>query len=441
MSSPRRCRSRGQWCGASPLPGGSPAQVGWGARLKIRPVVYIVPLVILAVAVAAGSSLLLRVFVLLAIVGLVALLWTWLGLRGLRAEAGTTPEYCHAGDSFKEELTVVNDSRLAKVLLQIDEDTDLPGYRNALMMKLSGGERHSWQTAVKCRRRGRYHLGAVSATAGDPFGLFTRSRRLGKPASIMIYPQIVELPFFRTSFSSLIDFGHGASGRRISQISPSASSVREMVNGDSQEHIHWRSTAHTGKLMVKTFDAEHSSDNSKNIWIVLDMQEGAHYQAGDEHTEDYCVTAATSLARKYLDEGLRVGLVAAGDRDYLFPPNAGAPHFMKMLESMALMRAGGSVPVEEVTRDADRFSYNATVVVITPQSTEAVVSGLRHLKNYGHSVVAVFVDAASFGGPASPEHVAQSLGAIGAQVYVVKKGDDFARALDSRVALWYSRYV
>jgi uncharacterized protein (DUF58 family) len=409
--------------------------------LKIRPVVYIVPLVILAVAVATGSSLLLRVFTLLAVVGLVGLFWTWVGARGLSAEVGDTPAYCHAGDTFKEELTIANQSRLPKLLLQVEEDTDLPGYRNARVMKLAAQDRQAWLTAVKCRRRGRYHFGAVSATAGDPFGLFSQTRRLGKPATIMVYPQIVELPYFRTSFSSLIDFGHGASGRRISQISPSASSVREMVNGDSQEHIHWRSTAHTGKLMVKTFDAEHSSDNSKNVWIVLDLQKQAHYEQADETSEDYCVTAATSLARKYLDDGLRVGLIAHGDREYSFPPNAGAPHFMKMLESMALMRATGDIPVERVTADADRFSGNSTVVVVTPQSTEVVVNALRHLKNYGHSVVAVFVDSSSFGGPVSPDHVAQSLGTIGAQVYVVRRGEDIARALDSRAALWYSRYV
>jgi uncharacterized protein (DUF58 family) len=409
--------------------------------LKIRPGVYIVPIVVLAVAVGVGSSLLLRVFALLFVVGAAAFLWTWLGLRGLRAESGGSPEYCHAGDSFKQELTVINDAGLPKVLLQVEEDSDLPGYRNALVMKLSAHERQTWQALVKCRRRGRYHLGTVLATAGDPFGLFTRSHRLGKAASLMVYPQIVELPYFRTSFSSLIDFGHGTSGRRISQISPSASSVRDMVSGDSQEHIHWRSTAHTGRLMVKVFDAEHSSDNSKNVWIVLDMQKRAHCRDGDENTEDYCVTAATSLARKYLDEGMRVGLVAAAERDYSFPPNAGAPHFMNMLESMALMQADGSTPVEELMADADRFANNSTVVVVTPQSTEAVVDAMRHLKNYGHSAVGVFVDAASFGGSVSPAHVAQSLGVIGAQVYVVRKGDDLARALDSRVALWYSRYL
>jgi uncharacterized protein (DUF58 family) len=281
----------------------------------------------------------------------------------------------------------------------------------------------------------------VTLTAGDPFGLFTRRQQIGKPAHIMVYPQIVELPYFRSSFSSLVDFGHGAMGRRISQISPSASSIREMMSGDSQEHIHWRSTAHTGKLMVKVFDAEHSSDTSKDVWIVLDMQKDAHRSDGDDSTVDYGVTLAASLAKRYMDDGMRVGLVASGERGYSFSPDAGNPHYLKMLEALALMKAEGTTPIDELVANPDSFSSNSTVVVITTQSTESVVNVLRHLKNYGNSVVGVFIDSSSFGGLLNPEHMANALGATGAQVYVVKKGDSLSKALDSRMALWYSRYL
>ncbi len=402
---------------------------------------YIVPSVILAVAIGMGSGLLLRIFVLLAIVGLAGFFWTWLGLQGTKAQSSDVPEYAHAGDSFKEEITLTNASSLPKVLLRVQEDSDLPGYKNVALLNLHGKSSQVWQNDVRCRRRGRYQLGSVNVTAGDPFGLFTKTREFGTPHHITVYPQVAELPFFRSSLSSLIDFGHGASGRRISQISPSASSIREMMSGDSQEHIHWRSTAHAGKLMVKVFDAEHSSDTSKDVWIVLDSSRDAHLAEGDEYTIDYCVNAAASLARRYMDDGMRVGLVAHGDRVYSFSPDIGNPHFLKMLESLALLKAEGNRPIEELISNPDNFSISSTVVVITPQSTESVVDALRHLKSYGNSVVGVFVDSSSFGGFLNPEHAASALGALGEPVYVVQKGDNLAKALDSRTALWYSRYL
>ena len=409
--------------------------------MKIRPVVYIVPLAILAVAIAVGSVLLLRMVVLLGVVGVAGLVWAWLGVRGIRAETGEIPAYCHAGDSFKEEIAITNEGALPKLMLKAEENATLPAYRNVSIINISGHQRQVMQTTVKCRRRGQYQLGSMTLTATDPFGLFSQKREFGKPSHIMVYPQVVDLPFFRSSFSSLIDFGHGATGRRISQISPSASSVREMMSGDSQEHIHWRSTAHAGKLMVKVFDSEHSSDTTKDVWMILDMQREAHCSDGDETTDDYCVTIAASLARKYLDDGMKVGLTASSKQAVSFHPESGNPHFVKMLESMALMKADGDASVEELMANPDSFSSNSTVVVITPKSTESVVNGLRHLKNYGNSVVGVFVDSSSFGGLLNPAHVANSVGAIGAQVYVVRKGDTLSKALDSRIALWYSRYL
>ena len=142
-----------------------------------------------------------------------------------------------------------------------------------------------------------------------------------------------------------------------------------------------------------------------------------------------------------MDDGMRVGLVAHGDRVYSFSPDMGNPHFLKMLESLALLKAEGNRPIEELISNPDNFSISSTVVVITPQSTESVVDALRHLKSYGNSVVGVFVDSSSFGGFLNPEHAASAMGALGEPVYVVKNGDNLSKALDSRTALWYSRYL
>ena len=409
--------------------------------MKIRPIVYIVPLAVLALALAIGSALLLRVFFLLSVLGVVAFLWTAFGLKGLRAEAGEMPEFCYAGDSFEHDVTLSNDSLMPKLLVKAEEKTDLPGYSNMSVLNIRGLQTTSLHGKVTPRRRGRYSMGSVSITTGDPFGLFTRTKVFGKPKNILVYPQIADLPFYRTTFSSLTDYGYGTSGRRISQISPSASSVREMVSGDSQEHIHWRSTAHTGKLMVKVFDAEHSSDNTKDVSIVLDMQKDAQYGEGDELTEEYLVSAAASIAKKCLDDGMKVGLLAEAERGYYYSPNGSSANWLKMLDSLALMKATGTVPVEEVMGDVGRFPENSTVIVVTTQCTESVANSLRHLRNYGNSVVAVFVDSSTFGGTLNPTYMSHALGSTGAQVYVIRAGDNMSKALDSRAAIWYSRYL
>jgi len=409
--------------------------------MKIRPLVYIVPTAILLVALLIGSSLLFQVFLFLIFTGVIALLWVLLGTHGLRVEQGDIPVYSHAGSSFTSELIVKNESVFPKWLLKANIQNNIPGFSPPTILNLPGRGVQPWQNTLTCRTRGLFHVGPLTVTAGDPFGLFSRQKQIGNQQSIIVYPKIVDLPLFHTSLSSLVDFGRSAGGRRISQISPSASSVREMVSGDSQEHIHWRSTAHTGKLMVKVFDAEHSSEETKNAWIVLDMNEKTHVGQREESTDEYAVTIAASLVKKYLDEGMHTGLDISSDKGDSFSPNTGTSHFNKMLETMALVQAKGNIPMAEFLHDFGRFGNHSTVVVITPDSGDAVLQELRRMKNYGHTVVAIFLDRSTFDSGNAPEQAVHNLGSAGIQVYVVKKGDNLARALDSSVALWYSRYV
>ena len=409
--------------------------------MKIRPIVYIVPLIILIVALIVGSSLLLRVFTILFIVGLIGIIWTMTGLKGLHLKNGDIPDHCQVGGHFKEELTVINESILPKLLLKAEEQTSLKGYRNTAVMNLPAGQSKTWQSTVECRRRGLHTLGSLTVVAGDPFGLLSNQRTLGTPKSIIVYPRVVELPYFKSSYSGLLDFGYETSSRRTSQISPSASSVREMVSGDSQEHIHWRSTAHSGKLMVKVFDAEHSSDDTKEVWIVLDMQKNVQAGKGEESTEEYGVTIAASLAKKYLDDGMNVGLFASDEQLYTLTPGAHQALFSQILESLALMKATGNEPVESLLSETGRFGSSSAIIVITPHSTEGVLNALRRLKSYGHPVIAVVLDSSSFGGTLNPAHMAQVLGATGSQAYVVRQGDNLAKALDTRKARWYTRYI
>jgi uncharacterized protein (DUF58 family) len=378
----------------------------------------------------------------LMVIGLLAFLWVWLGLHELKVETGEIPPYCNTGTSFKNELSITNTSIIPKLLLRTNLESNLPGYRAISVLNIPGKRSHSWQNNITCRRRGRYSLGPVSVTSSDPFNLFSRAITIGKKREIIVYPRIVELSLFRTSLSSLVDFGHGTTGRRISQISPSASSVREMVNGDSQEHIHWRSTAHSGKLMVKVFDAEHSTDETKNAWIVLDMNHSSHFGEGDESTEEYGVTVAASLLKKYLDSGMRVGLKISNSQLYEIQPNGGSVHYSKILEELAITKADGELSLDETALDPLYFgSGHCTVIVITPVTGETIIESLRRLKNHGYTVVVIFIDTLSFGGKLSPEYAVHRLGSAGIQAYVVRKGDNLARALDSSIALWYSRYV
>lgn len=410
--------------------------------MKSRTIIFviIIPLALLAVALLGGSSLVLRLFFLSLLVLLISYLWTVLGVRGIVVRAEPPPEHCQVGKKFQQRMTVTNKSRLPKLWLRIEEGSDLPGHRDAAVLNLSAREAYHWDSSVYCHRRGRYDLGRISAMSTDPFGFFTRRRTLGEAHSFLVYPATFELPLFKSV--SFDEFGLSAGYQSISQLSSNASSVREFYSGDSLSRIHWPSTAHTGRLMVKMFDADRSSNVAKTVWVVLDMQAEAHVGEGDESTEEYAVNIAASLAKKHLDAGMRVGLLASGDRTYHIPPDRGEEHLWRILEDLAVARAIGEVPVDRLIDDQmDLLRGNSIVIIITPSVTGGVFDAARQLRNRVDAVVAVQFDVSSFGGEPGALAIARNLSTIGVQVYVIRQGDEVSSALDHRVSLLHASHV
>ena len=408
--------------------------------MKNRKVILIVPVILLALALTQSLVLVWQLFILSLLVILASYLWTVLGIRGVGVQVGQIPDHCHVGDRLNENVTVINNSQVPKLLLQLKANNNLPGYHQGAVFSLSANSAQAWQSTIYCRHRGRYTAGSFTVTVTDPLGLLSRSRFLGTPQDVLIYPATLELPFFESKPLDIA--GYGSGGRMVSQFTPNASSVRQYSSTDSSSQIHWRSTAHTGQLMTKVFDADLSGNDSESIWIVADMYQAAQLGEEEETTEEYGITIAASLAKKYLDGRARVGLVASADTGYHLPPGSGEAHLQNILATLALMRANGQEPIDQMIFDLiERFEGMATVIVITPSHTEAVITAIRRLLNRGHRVVVVLLDAASFDSVAGNTNIARRLRLDGVPVYVVKKGVDLAGALDSRFSSLHIRHI
>ena len=401
--------------------------------MKRRILFLTLPLLTLALALSTGSVLLLRVFSVMVLVPVSAWLWAVIGIRGLSSRARKSVEYCQAGECFDEEITVSSSSSLPKLLIQAAEKTDLPGYVNEATFNLPPRGNFRWKNSVFCHRRGLYSLGSLTATATDPFGLFSFHRDLGEPLDIVVFPATLDLPFFQSL--SHRDQGYGTSRWLTSEVGPDAARVREYASGDTLNRVHWPSTAHTGKLMVKEFDPDRSNYASRNVWIVLDMHQDSQAGEGDNSTEEYGVTIAASLIKKYMDGDKQVGLMSTGDRPYFFPPQTGEPYLWNMMEALALIKASGGIPVERlILGGIDHFGTDTVMVVITPASGAKLLGPLRQVRSRGTPVIVISLDSSSFAGTA-PATTTRNLVANGFQVYVVRSGEAPGKVLDSRAQI------
>jgi uncharacterized protein (DUF58 family) len=408
--------------------------------MKIRRFIIFLALLTLVLALAGGYTMLWRFFIFQVIYIGLSFLWLHVNAGHITGEVGSTRDYFQTGERFEEEFRFSNRSRMPTTLVEVSENTDIPGYRNNVTFSLGSRGLHDWRAQVACRRRGKYSLGRATAMVSDPLGLFSVKREYGRERRIIVYPATLDLTFFDV----LPRLEPGSSRRRwlSTEISPNAARVREYVSGDRLRSIHWQTTAHTGNLMVKEFDPDRTNVIFRDIWIVLDMQKSSQFGNNDDTTEEYGVTIAASLAKKYIEAGKNVGFMTLGDHPYLCLPETGEAQFQNIMYGLAMVRATGEEPVESLVKSQEElFDTGSAIIIITAADIRRAGSTLGRIVQRGTTITTILLDAVSFGGKTAAVDTARGLSTNGIHVYIVRRGVEIARALDNRFLYLPSFYT
>jgi uncharacterized protein (DUF58 family) len=355
-------------------------------------------------------------------------LWGRLSLWGVRAEAERRVDRLEQGQNMEERIYVYNRSWLPKLWLDVDDPSDLPGHSARRVVGLRPGEFRSWKVTTLCTRRGLYSMGPVTVTSGDLFGLFHFSRTFGPAQSILVYPRALELRSLYMPAAQLP--GEGRLRRATHYVTPNAMGIRPYEFGDSYNRIHWPSTARTNELMVKLFEMDPASD----IWVILDLEEKVHAGSGDESTEEYGVTIAASVARYFFRANRPLGLISFGQALSVVEPERGVHQYVRILESLALARAVGDVPLADlIAKEGKRFGRHTTVLAITPSTSEDWVTNLQALAERGTKLGAVLLEPSTFGARRNSLLAFGALAAADIYTYLVKRSDDLLAALGSGI--------
>jgi uncharacterized protein (DUF58 family) len=400
--------------------------------MKIRWFVIVLLCLILIASLATGSTMLWRLFMFLVALLFMSYLWMRINVRNIEGKVVKLSPYCQVGDRFEEELTFTNKGRLPTVLIEVKEETVFPGYQSVKTFHLPAKGSFSWHSEGICRRRGLYDMGKLMVKMSDPLGFFSVKERIFDSKSITVFPTTINLPYFQVLPRQEV----GTSKRRwfTSESGTNAARVRDYLSGDSFRNIHWHTTAHTGNLMVKEFDPDLANYSYKDIWIVLDMLEGSHCGEGDDTTEEYAIQIAASLVKKFVDSGKNVGLIASGERTFLLLPDTGEEHQQELMRVLAVIKANSTLDLDGlIESQEERFEPGAAVVVISPSAN--IQATLRRMAFRNTVVTAILLDAASFGGKIKASDTAHRLITMGMHAYIVRRGANVVRALDSRYLL------
>ncbi|GAC1461358.1 MAG: DUF58 domain-containing protein [Ktedonobacterales bacterium] len=354
-------------------------------------------------------------------------IWMALSLQGIAFSRTTPVARAQVGERLEEHLALENRSWFPKLWVQVSDGSTLTGHHAGYVSSIGPYKRITWRARTLCRRRGRYTLGPVAATTGDPLGLFRHTLPLAPAYPLLVLPSVLPLNTF-SLFPGAMP-GRGRGSQRSLQTATNVITVRGYVPGDPLTHIHWRSTARHGEFMVKEFDLDPTIDVS----LLLDLDRGAQAGQEEQSTEEYGVTIAATIASYLLSQSeLAVSLTISGMPDATLQLDRGHRQLDRMLELLAVARPVAHVGLSEaMATEAVRLARNTVLVVITPSTAPDWSIAIQHLLRRGVRPLVIALDPQSFDANYPDNHrVLDALTIAGIPVIPVRRGDDLAQVLE-----------
>ncbi|MBE7449898.1 MAG: DUF58 domain-containing protein [Kofleriaceae bacterium] len=259
-------------------------------------------------------------------------------MRGLVVRRRPPPQI-FAGQPFLMEISVENQKAgLASFSIEVEDLLDgRPLDKKCYFLKIPPGRTQRTSYRHTFARRGMYRFDGFRIATRFPFTLFRKSKDADELTEVLVYPRLVGVsrppPRPRAR-------GAGTShriGRRGEFFG-----LREWRQGDDRRGIHWRSTARTGRVMVR----EHEDELERQVTIAVDSALPARVVralvAGERVREDApavdaverAISHAASLASAYLEAGWAVGLAARGAQ---VPRASGRAQLIRILRELALL--------------------------------------------------------------------------------------------------------
>ncbi|GAB3121907.1 DUF58 domain-containing protein [Glaciibacter psychrotolerans] len=298
-----------------------------------------------------------------------------------------------AGGEVTGTLRVTNISKR----LELPGRIDVPigqGLTDVHVPLMRAGAVHDDFVTVPAFQRGVIDVGPITTVRTDPLGVLKREVAWADVHRLFVHPVTVSIPSTSAGFVRDLE-GNPTSDIVDSDISFHA--IREYAPGDGQRNVHWKSTAKTGKLMVRQFEESRRS----RLAIALSLR--ADEYASDEEFE-MAVSAAGSLGIRAIRDGRDVVAFASDEIPEFARGSIRSIRTFTVLSTRtflddlsAIASSGNAMPLEDVCALASQVIPDISIafVICGSTMTSARLHALTLKFPAAVSIVAVLCDPAS----------------------------------------------
>ncbi|GAA2128909.1 DUF58 domain-containing protein [Glycomyces algeriensis] len=194
----------------------------------------------------------------------------------LEVERSVTPDRISVGHTATVQLNVRNAGRWRAVNARAVDAYGGPGLETRRvavpLARLRPGRSAGASYAIQAERRGVVDAGPLGIGKRDLLGLAATAGNFGPTARLWIHPRLHQLARTPDGLARSLE----GTADKVEQGSLTFHALREYVIGDELRHVHWRTSARIGKLMVK----EHLDTSLPTVAIAIDDRAEAWAAAG-----------------------------------------------------------------------------------------------------------------------------------------------------------------
>ncbi|WEV42277.1 DUF58 domain-containing protein [Bifidobacterium sp. ESL0682] len=225
-----------------------------------------------------------------------------LGNTKFHADLSVSDNRITVGDMVRVDVNISNPGKSQTVGVR----GDLPmgeTHQRFRIPALAGGKSKTEQVEFRTTSRAVLPVGPLNISKGDPFGIVRHEQSLSDSIEVFIHPKTVAL---NTLDSGIFRDLEGNPSGQVVDDDLDFYGLREYRPGDDMRNVHWLSSAKTGSLMVRQYEATKRTDTSITLGV-----NPADYVTEDEF--ELAVSIAASIGIECLIEDRPLTIQASSD--------------------------------------------------------------------------------------------------------------------------------
>lgn len=252
---------------------------------------------------------------------------------------------------LQDHFTLVEPKSLAK----LDEPVTI-----STLARAQSGRGVKGAYRVTPSRRGKYRFGPLEASTRYPLGFVESRMKFTEEVEWCVLPRLgALLPEWRYQVETHRQ-GEQRSHSRRGFVEGEFHGMRQWRDGDSRRWIHWRTSARTGRLMVRQFERQQNQD----LILLLDLWRPAKETVDDCAAIELAISFAATVIDDLCKQGAhRLCLFVSAENPLLWSGVTSQIALTELLAELAIVEAKESTEEPILPREFQGYATAGTPIL------------------------------------------------------------------------------